>query len=62
MDNADNKINRQHVVGWCKRHTSEFDNANQLADACADALDLYDDESESIPGYLSEIAKTYYKE
>lgn len=60
MDNTDNKVNRQHVVGWCKRHSSEFDNANQLADACADALDLYDNESESIPKYVYEIAGSYY--
>jgi hypothetical protein len=58
----DNKINRQHVVGWCKNHSGEFDTGTQLAEACADALDLFDDETESIPAYVFDIAKSHYKE
>jgi hypothetical protein len=59
MPNSDSKINRQHVVGWCKKHSQEFDTINQLAEACADALDLFDDVL-GVPSYVMEIAGGFY--
>lgn len=56
-DTSDNRTNRKLVTGWVRNHARDYDNSTQLAEACADELDLYEDKVQyTIPPYIFEIS------
>lgn len=59
--NEDNRMNRKRVKGFCRLHSRDYTNSTLCAEACADELDLCDDDAEcTIPEYVFEITMSYY--
>lgn len=46
----------RRAVGWMKTHSKQFDSEVLLADATADALGLYENETQ-VPNELLDLAK-----
>jgi hypothetical protein len=51
---------RRRLRGWMARHSLEYDGPTWLAEACADALDLYENEDWDIPEIVYEIALEFF--
>lgn len=59
--NLDTERNRRLCRGFMRDNCNSFESPVDLADACADALDIYyNEETFEFPGFVLELAKTYY--
>lgn len=54
---------RQAIRAWMALYHQDYENATQLAEGCADDLDLYEDDTYyTIPEDVYEIAMEFYRE
>jgi hypothetical protein len=47
------------VRGWMRANCNDYKNATELSEACADALDIYENFDYEIPQFVFEIALDY---
>lgn len=60
-NNRDCIQNRTRAKAYCRANHKSYDNSTQLAEACADEMDLYDNHTDyPIPEWVFEVSADFY--